>query len=208
MMGKSLANSGLLAQNRSGRQGACNTETALTENRHARTIMAERQIRPIRVYGQVAYVPLTKGFTAIVSAEDAYLVGRYNWSALKGRGTVYAVRSERVAGKNRTVYMHRAVLSASPWLDVDHIDGDGLNNTRQNLREATRSENSRNRGVMTKNSTGLKGVYENPSGRSWCAKIRLYGKGYYLGSYSTPQEAHAAYAKACADLHGKFGRPS
>lgn len=168
--------------------------------------MADRKIRPVRVEGQVAYVVLTKGFVATISAQDAPLISQHNWAASVGRRTVYAAREVKSGGQRFTVYMHRAILSAPSGMDVDHIDRNGLNNCRSNLRLATRSENCRNRGPNAKNSLGVKGVYQNESGRSWCAKIRVHGKGYHLGSFSTPEAAHEAYARASSAMHGKFGR--
>jgi hypothetical protein len=175
------------------------------QKRRLGTKMAKRNIRPVRVEGQVAYVELTKGYVATISAQDAQQIGQHNWLALIGSRTVYAVRSEKVGGKHVTVYMHRFIMDAPDGMDVDHIDRNGLNNTRANLRLATRSENCRNRGPNVANPIGIKGVYPNKGGKSWCAKIRLHGKGYYLGSFPTPEQAHQAYVDASARLHGEFG---
>lgn len=184
---------------------ASNVRPGPNQKRRLGTKMAKQNIRPVRVEGQVAYVELTRGYFATISAEDAPEVGRHNWMAMIGARTVYAVRSVNEGGKRFTVYMHREILNAPCNMDVDHKDRDGLNNRRDNLRLATRSENNRNRGPNAANPSGLKGAYLNKGGKSWSAKIRLHGKGYYLGTFPTAEAAHEAYARASAAIHGEFG---
>jgi hypothetical protein len=87
---------------------------------------------------------------------------------------------------------------------IDHRDGDPSNNRWNNLRRATRSQNCANRGLPRNNSCGLKGV--SWDGWSWRATVHKEGRRHYLGSFSTPEAAHAAYAKAARKLFGKFAR--
>jgi hypothetical protein len=91
---------------------------------------------------------------------------------------------------------------------VDHIDGDRLNNRRQNLRLCSNAENQRNRGRNSNNTTGYKGVYRNPGSkrRPWLAKIGVNGRLQYLGSFTTAGEAARAYDQAARRLHGEFAR--
>lgn len=91
-----------------------------------------------------------------------------------------------------------------PTFDIDHKDGNRLNNTRENLREATRSQNIANQGPLKSNRLGLKGV-RLKRGR-YVANICVCGKKKYLGSFPTPEEAHAVYAKAAVDYFGEFAR--
>jgi HNH endonuclease/AP2 domain len=89
-------------------------------------------------------------------------------------------------------------------LVIDHRDGDPANNRWNNLRSATRSQNSANRRVHRNNACGLKGV--SAQGRRWCATICKNGRIHHLGIFPTPQEAHAAYVKAARKLFGEFAR--
>ena len=89
-------------------------------------------------------------------------------------------------------------------LVIDHKDANRANNRWDNLRCATRSQSSANRPPHRNNACGLKGAWRNGSG--WCATIRKNGRQHYLGSFRTPQEAHAAYVKAARKLFGEFAR--
>lgn len=92
-----------------------------------------KAIRPVRIEGDVAYVPLTKSYTAVIDAADADLVGQWNWIAQVRPHAVYAFRTtERDAnGKQHTVFLHR-LLMGFPASRVDHADCDALNNRRKN----------------------------------------------------------------------------
>lgn len=87
---------------------------------------------------------------------------------------------------------------------IDHRDTVKLNNKWSNLREATNSQNLQNSCIRKKNKCGFKGVYEE-RGR-WAASIACQGRKYYIGSFDSPQEAHAAYVAKAAVLHGEFAR--
>jgi hypothetical protein len=87
---------------------------------------------------------------------------------------------------------------------IDHRDGDPSNNRWDNLRRATKSQNSANRGLNRNNSCGLKGV--SCEGGRWRAGIYKDGRRHHLGSFATPQAAHAAYVAAARRLFGEFAR--
>ena len=173
--------------------------------------MAKKAIRPIRIEGNVAYVPLTKGYEAIIDAADAPLVENYHWHAmvrLHPNGTirtVYAVRSERAEGKKwLTHYMHRVVAGTPHDMDTDHRDGNGLDNRRENLRNASRAQNVRNQRIRTSNTSGVKGVTWNKAKGKWVAFICVNGKKRYLGQFISLEDASSAYRAASKDLHGEF----
>lgn len=91
---------------------------------------------------------------------------------------------------------------------VDHADNDGTNNRWANLRAATKAENGWNSRRPATNTSGFKGVsIHRPSGQ-WRATIRLNGRQAFLGHFSTPEDAHAAYAAAAQAHRGKFARLS
>lgn len=169
-----------------------------------------RPIRPIRVDGDVAYVPLTKGYEAVIDAADVPMVAGRNWSAhVELDGRVYAVweNGRNAAGKKVSVRMHRMLMGAPDEVLVDHKDGDGLNNRRSsNLRLATHSQNCCNSRLRPSSRSGVKGVsFHKPSGL-WFARIKLNGKARSLGYFRDKDSAALAYAKASPDVHGEFGR--
>ena len=168
--------------------------------------MAKKAIRPIRVEGNVAYVPLTKGYEAIIDAEDAPMVDGRNWRAMVSRNSVYAVYMTMIATVSRATLMHRALMSAPGDMQVDHINGNGLDNRRANLRLATVVQNAMNRGPQSNNTSGFKGVTWEKRRLLWRAKIRIDGKERHLGYFPTREDAHSAYAKASATHYGAFGR--
>tara|TARA_R110002153_G_C13243703_1_gene490982 strand:- start:506 stop:1015 length:510 start_codon:yes stop_codon:yes gene_type:complete len=167
-----------------------------------------RQVRPIRICGDVAYVTLTQGYEAIIDAADVPLFEPWSWFAVPTGGTVYAVRSDYSGTNMRTVYAHRTILGEPYGLDVDHKDGDGLNNRRENLRPATKSQNMRNRRINLNSTSGFKGVYFHRQAGKWAAQIKIRGKAKYLGLFASPEKAHSAYCTASRELHGEFGRTS
>lgn len=168
--------------------------------------MAERELRPIRIEGNVAYITLTKGYEAVVDAADAHLVDSWNWSAIVRAYTVYAVRATKHRGKTTTVLMHRAILNAPGGVQVDHFSGDGLDNRRSNLRLATASENGCNRGRNANNRSGYKGVWWAKDASKWQALITAGGRREYLGLFDSAEAAHEAYRRASERLHGDFSR--
>ena len=95
------------------------------------------------------------------------------------------------------------VTGEDPGADeIDHRDGDGLNNRWRNLRRARRWQQTVNSN-SGRNTSGHKGVYQRPSGR-WCAQIRADGKTELLGTYDTAREAGRAYQKRSREVHGEF----
>jgi hypothetical protein len=165
-----------------------------------------RAVRPIRIDGDVAYVTLTQGYEAIIDAADVPLVEGVNWYANNQPNTVYCVNRSQNETKKTTIRMHRVIMGDPDGFQIDHIDGDGLNNRKSNLRLATRCENNRNRKINKNNTSGLKGVFWIASRKRWRAEIKADGKKINLGYFNTPEAAHAAYVAASERLHGEFGR--
>jgi len=143
----------------------------------------------------VRTIPLTKGYVAVVDNADYGFLSGFRWLASKARirGAIYAQRSPC----HGEVKMHRVILNAPPGLEVDHLDGDGLNNRRSNLRLVTRKANSRNGHRRTPTKHGLPvGTRRAWHSSTFTAQIMIDGKNLYLGSFATPAEAHAAYLAA------------
>jgi hypothetical protein len=162
--------------------------------------MPVKPIRPIRIDGNIAYVTLTQGYQAIIDAEDADFVGQWNWFAYKKPNTVYAVRGKPSNGG--LIRMHREILRAQDGFEVDHVDRNGLNNMKSNIRICTRDENMRNVGPIKGRST--KGVSWHKATGKWQARICAGGPQIYLGIYETEKLAQDAYNRACINMHGSF----
>jgi len=150
----------------------------------------------------MAILYTNKGEEILVDAEDLLDLRQWSWSI---NASGYAVRGWQIDNRKFGESIHRRVMGLSPGdkLQVDHIDGNRLNNQKVNLRICTRIENSRNRRNQANNS-GYKGVHWRASTKRWLAAIGHLGKQYFLGSYDTAEEAHRAYCAAAAALHGEF----
>lgn len=149
-------------------------------------------------------IPLSKGYAALVDDEDAHLAD-LRWNAnVRQSGVVYGQRIvPRPDGGETCLMLHREVLGLEPGdgKTVDHINGDGLDCRRANLRIVTVKENARNRaGANAKSASGLLGVHRR--GARWQATIRVDGKYRHLGSFRTPEEAHVARLSAERNAFG------
>ena len=164
------------------------------------------ELRPIRIDGDVAFVPLTRGYEAIIDAADVPLVDGFNWSARVQTCSVYAGRTDQSSPTRGTVRMHRFLMGEPKGFEVDHRDGNGLNNRRDNLRVATGQQNRQNTRTRCDNSSGFKGVAWHKNRGKWLAHIGVGGRRLHLGYFETPEDAHAAYCNASTRLHGDFGR--
>lgn len=143
-------------------------------------------------------IKLTQGKFAIVDDSDFEVLNQHGWNASKTGRYFYATRD---GGK---VYMHRQIMDTPPGADTDHINGDGLDNRRSNLRVCSRSENLRNTGIGKNNNSGYKGVSWAKDKRKWLAQIMVNGKYIRLGYFLSPADASEAYIDAAKDLHGEF----
>ena len=148
-------------------------------------------------------IPLTKGQVAMVDDEDYSSLSQYAWQAYDNGNTWYTTRVEvNGNGKLIKVYMHRQIMRASQGRQVDHIDHNGLNNQKANLRLCSCSENLRNMRPR-KGASEYKGVYREKSNGKWIAQIRE-GKGFALGTYSSEEDAARAYNIAAKERFGEF----
>lgn len=165
-------------------------------------------------------IPLTQGLAAIVDNDDFHRLQGFNWQLHIGGGRkgrdgrwFYAGYYQRIAGPCRKylkILMHRLILDIEdPTLFVDHIDGNGLNNQRSNLRIATRVQNNRNCRLYRSNTSGVKGVQMriNDSGSVvWRPMINIDGKRRCLGTFQTKDQAIAVRRAAENEHYGEFAR--
>jgi hypothetical protein len=110
----------------------------------------------------------------------------------------YAVHYEG----RKTIFMHRLIMNAPPHLQVDHINHNRLDNRRENLRFATRSQNQANKGRQINNSSGYKGV--NFRAGKWDARIRVAHTRLHLGRYDDPLTAALVYDAAARRYYDDF----
>lgn len=146
-------------------------------------------------------IPLTQGKYALVDDEDYERVNNLKWHACKHHNTWYALHSPT---EKPPVKMHRFIMNAAKGVQVDHSDGDGLNNQKSNLRKATHSQNIWNSRLKKNNTSGFKGVHWNKIRKVYQAYIYSNNKHIYLGGYSDPEKAARAYDKKARELFGEF----
>jgi hypothetical protein len=152
-------------------------------------------------------IPLTRGKIALVDDEDFEELNKYLWSAIRKRKIFYAIRTVLKAdGGHMNIEMHQQILEVSDGLKVDHINGNGLDNRRCNLRPCTNSQNLCNRGRTRNNTSGYKGVSWDKRAHKWEASIGVDGKHKHLGRFDSREDAARAYNEAAKRLHGNFAR--
>lgn len=143
-------------------------------------------------------IPLTQGKVALVDDDDYEWLSQYKW-CFEGR---YAHRGH----EGHHVYMHRMIVNAPKGMEVDHHDGNKLNNQRGNLRITTRGGNNANRPKRNNRTyhSQYKGVYKNR--KAWRVSFGTNGKSTDLGSFATEIEAAKAYDAAARAHFGEFAR--
>jgi hypothetical protein len=151
-------------------------------------------------------IPLSQGKFALIDDCDYWLVRQFKWSAIK-KGNNWYVQTNMYLNKNkwRRTYLH-CLLASFPPFELDHQNGNGLDNRRSNLRPATHSQNLANRGKQSNNTSDYKGVYWHKQNSNWCAHIQYKNKTYHLGSFQSKLLAHGAYTKAAKYYFGEFAR--
>jgi len=153
-------------------------------------------------------IMLTRCLFATVDVEDFDRFAAFKWQSCNVSGDKwYASRAVKIGGVSRTIYLHRAVLNPPDGMDVDHIDGNGLNNRRANLRICHRAQNVQNQ-KKTRGSSLFKGVSWHAAAGKWMACVNANGRRFYLGIFENEIDAARAYDAAAITLFGEFARPN
>lgn len=163
-------------------------------------------------------IPLTKGKFALVDDENFEELSKYKWYYLYTKKCEYAARRETVGGKQKTFYMHHTVVPKPPkGLDIDHIDDNGLNNQKNNLRVLLHKQNihkqpgqlARSGKPTTSKYKGVSLFTTYPRNKPWMVRVGWRDtRGSYrqknFGYFATEKEAALAYNKAAREILGGF----
>lgn len=157
-------------------------------------------------HGGVVRVPLTHGHSALVSTEDHPAIRRFSWIChhdYTDRNRMYAIAR---GDDGRKVALHRVILGITdPQVAVDHVNGDGLDNRRQNLRACTTSQNNANRRKTSGFTSQYLGVSRHPI-VGWVMQTRKRDVGRIIMYFTSEVSAAIAYNQAASQLHGAFAR--
>lgn len=148
---------------------------------------------------------LSHGHVALVDDGDYEYLSQFRWWPSRDGQIIYASRNIKKEGRWASCKMHHEILQPCFGKEIDHIDRNGLNNQRDNLRLVSRSQNRMN-SVTPGNKCGYKGVvFDNRGKRKpFWARLRTLGKVYQSGYFYTAKEAAAAYNKMAIDIFGKY----
>lgn len=159
----------------------------------------------------VREIALTRGKVALVDDDDFERISATRWRARRGKringpDAFYALGEVKRDGKRVGIEMHRVIMG-EPEAFIDHIDGDGLNNLRSNLRICTNSLNQANRALLLPiKASRFRGVTWHKQSSRWQAAIKVLRRSIYLGLFDTEEEAAVAYDTAASVHFGPYAR--
>jgi hypothetical protein len=154
-------------------------------------------------------IPLSQGAVATVDAEDFEYLNQWKWHFQKKSG--YAIRTQYLGvvdgkGVKKKILMHRVIMNTPDGMDTDHINGNGLDNRRGNLRVCAHRENMKNMRAHKDALSKYKGVGWRKNRSRWQATIMTDGRLKYIGAFETEIQAAEAYNAAALKYHGQFAK--
>lgn len=155
------------------------------------------------------FLPLSQGKVAVIDFEDFEKVRGLKWHAVSIGRNFYAARNVRVGNKQTTVFLHRVITDCPPDLEVNHIDGDGLNDRRYNLQPCTHQQHALARQRKRKNASSIyRGVSWCKQNKRWQAQIAKNGKHIHIGRFDSEEAAARAYDAKAAELFDGHSSPN
>ena len=151
-------------------------------------------------------IPLSRGLFALVDDSDYEELAKHKWHTTRQVNCFYARRNVYTKRKPKGILMHRAIMGDITGVSYDHIDGNGLNNQRNNLRVASYVQNSQNRAKKVNCISKYKGVTWHVPNQKWVARVGGDKKRYCVGYFYDEVEAAKAYDKKARELFGEFAR--
>ncbi len=146
-------------------------------------------------------INITQGQKVLVDNEDFERINKQKWSF--NRGYAYGWSSI----EKKRIYMHRLIIKVPKGLYVDHINGNKLDNRKENLRFATIAQNQHNQGKYAKKATSIyKGVYWHKNNKIWQSQIKLHGVKNFIGRFKNELHAAMAYDLWAKELHGDYAK--
>jgi hypothetical protein len=154
----------------------------------------------------VRRITLTQGKTTLVDDQDYYWLSQFKWRAQCSLGHWYAVRSVRRNGKLTAEMMHRIILGldSDDGRVVDHMNHDGLDNQRSNLRPCSHGQNEQNRGRKTTGTSRALGVYWDSNHKKWRAQVSVNKKRVYIKDFTCEDDAIEARNHQAIRFQGDF----
>ena len=152
-------------------------------------------------------IPLTQGYETQVSDDKYDKLMKHKWCVdILSENNIYAKRA--VCNKEQciTIRMHREIMKVVPGMQIDHRDGNGLNNQTENLRICTKDENNRNRRKIIGSSSKYKGVYWHGVAKKWMVSIEKNNDKFYLGLFKSEIDAAKVYNITAVKLFGEFAK--